>query len=248
MKNIQKLSETEKEFAISEIVEKGIMKPSDKFRKILEIKRVCTVHTLFFGVGDCLFLGLLAAACLWLFLIQAGSQVIVCMIFAVSPFAYIVSYLLATWKEHRLQLYDIKMTFRYTVRQVSAFRMIYFSGINIFLNTLILSLFAHLWFSAVVFWKILGLSFASVFLYGIIMLIVQIKGKPYWAILCPPVLWGTISAFVIAFYGGKLEKILLNLAGSLVLVITIAIFVIYLIALFAFFLSKNKGEDNYVVS
>lgn len=245
--NIQKLSETEKDLAISEIVKKGVIKPTDKYRKMLEMKRVCTFRTLFFGVGDCIFLGLLIAVCIWLFLIQAGSQVIVCMIFAVSPFAYIASYLLTTWKEHLLQLYDVKMTCRYTIRQISAFRMLYFSGINVFLNVLILSLLMRCWFSAIVFWKILGLSFASIFLYGVIMLIFQIKGKPYLTTILPPVLWGTINTFVIAFYGERLEKILLNLAESLVFIIAIAIFVIYLIALFAFFISKTKGEDNYAV-
>lgn len=248
MMNIQKLSEIEKNHAINEIVKKGIVKPSDKFRKMLEIKRVCTFRILFFGVGDCLFLGLLIAVCLWLFLIQAASQVIVCMIFAVSPFAYIASYLLTTWKEQLLQLYDIKMTCRYTLRQIFTFRMIYFSGINIFLNVLMLSLLMRFWFSAIVFWKVLGLSFTSVFLYGVITLIFQIEGKPYLTTIFPTVLWGTINALVIAFYGEKLEKILLNLAGSLVLIINIATLTIYLIALFAFFISKNKGEDNYAVS
>ena len=43
--SIQKLSEAEKDFAISEIVEKGVVKPGDKFRKMLEVGRVCTFHT-----------------------------------------------------------------------------------------------------------------------------------------------------------------------------------------------------------
>ena len=90
--SIQKLSEAEKNFAISEIVEKGVVKPGDKFRKMLEVGRVCTFHTLFFGVGDCFLLGLLIAACIWLLLIQAGSQVIICMVFAVSPFAATLSH------------------------------------------------------------------------------------------------------------------------------------------------------------
>ena len=55
--SMQKLSEAEKDFAISEIVEKGVVKPGDKFRKMLEVGSVCTFHTLFFGVGDCFLLG-----------------------------------------------------------------------------------------------------------------------------------------------------------------------------------------------
>lgn len=248
MMNIQKLSEAEKDLAISEIIKKGVISPRDKLGKMLEMKHACTFRTLFFGVGDCLFIGLIAAVCLWLFVIQSGSQVMVCMIFAASPFAYIAAYLLTAWKERLLQLYDIKMTCRYTLRQIFAFRMIYFSGINILLNVLILSLFMRFWFSAVVFWKVMGLSFTAVFLYGAITLCFQIKGRPYLSTIFPPALWGTISVLVTAFYGEELEKILLNLAGSLVLIIIAAAFVIYLVALFAFFISNTRGEDNYAVS
>ena len=246
--SIQKLSEAEKDAAIRKIVEKGVIKPGDKFGKMLEVRRACTFRTLFFGVGDCFCLGILIAACIWLLLIQEGSQVIICMVFAVSPFAYIASYLLTSWKEYRLQLYDIKMTCRYTVRQVSAFRMIYFSGINIFLNVLMLSLLMRFQLPAIAFWKILGLSFSSIFLYGMIMLVFQIKGVPHLTTILPPVLWGMINAFVIAFYGEKLEIMLLNLAGSLVFTITVIAFAGYLIALFVFFISKTREEENYAVS
>ncbi|MCM1048603.1 MAG: hypothetical protein NC433_09265 [Clostridiales bacterium] len=240
MTNIHKLSENEKDIAISEIVKKGIIKPSDKLREILDVKHICTFHTIFFGVEDCLFLGLLIAACLWFFLIQADSQVIVCLIFAFSPFAYIVSYLLTAWKEHLLQLYEVKMTCKYTIRQISAFRMIYFSGFNIFLNVLLLSALIKFWFSAVIFWKILGLSFSAVFLYGVIMLVFQIKGKLYLTIIFPPALWGIVNAWVIAFYGEKLEGALLNLAGGLLIAIMAAVFMIYLITLFTFLISTSQ--------
>lgn len=240
MTNIHKLSGNEKDITINEIVKNGIIKPSDKLRKMLDVKHICTFRTIFFGVGDCLFLGLLAAVCLWFFLIQADSQVMVCLIFAFSPFAYMVSYLLTAWKEHLLQLYEVKMTCKYTIRQISAFRMIYFSGFNIFLNVLLLSALIKFWFSAVIFWKILGLSFSAVFLYGIIMLVFQIKGKPYLTIIVPPVLWGIVNAWMIAFYGEKLENALLNLAGSLVAAIMAAVFMIYLFMLLVIFMSTNQ--------
>ena len=248
MRRIQKLSEAELDFAISEIVKKGVIKPSDKFNKMLELRRACTLNTLFFGVSDCFLLGILMAACLWLLLIQAGSQVIICTVFAVSPFAYIAAYFLTSWKEYRLQLYDIKMTCRYTIRQISALRMICFSGTNVCLNVLMLALLMRFQFTVITFWKILGLSFASIFLYGIIMLVFQIKSRPYFTTILPPVLWGIISALVIAFYGEKIERMLLNLAGSLLFIIMVSLFVGYFIATYVFFISNTKEEKNYVIS
>ncbi|MCM1044670.1 MAG: hypothetical protein NC417_04085 [Candidatus Gastranaerophilales bacterium] len=247
MRNIRRLSEAEKGLAVREIVRKGLVKPRDQFRKLFAIKRICTFRTVLFGAGDCLFLGILAAVCLWFFLTRVDSQVIVCMVFAVSPFAYIVSDLLTTWKEHLLQLYDVKMTCRYTIRQISAFRLLYFSGFNLFLNVLLVALLTRFWFSAVIFWKILGLSFSAVFLYGVILVLFQMKGNPYLTSIFPPVLWGMVNALVIAFYGEEVEKMLLGLAGSLVAMIMLVLLGIYLITLFAFFTSKSKVEDQYVI-
>ena len=245
--NIQKLSENEKDAAVREIVRKGVVTPMDKIRKIIHIRQMCTFHTLFFGVGDCLFLGLLIAFSLWLFLIRADSKVIVGLIFAVSPFAYIASYLLTTWKEHLLQLYEIKMACRYTIRQVSAFRMMYFSGANLLLNVSMLYLLVKFQLSGVIFWKTLGLSFSAVFLYGVVMLAFQLKGKPYLTMIFPPVLWGVVNTFVIAYYGEALEKMLLGLAGGLVVIIMIVLFFTYLIMLYGFMLSQMKGDESYVI-
>ena len=240
--NIQRLSETERNLAIQKIVKKGIITPGDRFRKIMDIKRVCTFRTLFFGVGDCLFIGLLIAVCLWMLLMQADSQVIICIIFTISPFAYISLYALTTWKEHVIQLYEVKMTCRYTFRQISAIRMIYFSGINMILNVLMLFWLLTFKLSASLFWKAMGLSFAAVFLYGAIMLIFQIKGKPYLTAAFPPALWGTINALVIAFYGERMEQMLLGLAGVLVFITAVVMCLIYFAALFHFFISRT-GEE-----
>ena len=240
--NIQRLSETEKDHAIRKIVKKGIITPGDRFRKIMDIKRVCTFRTLFFGVGDCLFIGLLIAVCLWMLLMQADPQVIICIIFTISPFAYISLYALTTWKEHVIQLYEVKMTCRYTFKQFSAFRMMYFSGINMILNVLMLFWLLTFKLSVVLFWKAMGLSFAAVFLYGAIMLIFQIRGKPWLTAAIPPALWVTINALVIAFYGERMEQMLLDLAGVLVLIIAVAMCMIYFAALFHFFESRT-GEE-----
>lgn len=80
------------------------------------------------------------------------------------------------------------------------------------------------------------------------MLVFQIKGMPHLTTILPPVLWGMINAFVIAFYGEKLETMLLNLAGSLVFTITVIAFSGYLIALFVFFISKAREEESYAIS
>lgn len=237
-----KLSETEKETAIRNIVRNGVVSPADRRKEFLEIWKLCRFHILFFGVGDCLFLGILVTVCLWLFLMQLQTRTILCSVFAFSPFAYIAIFLFTSWKERILQLYEIKMSCHYTIRQVTALRMIYFSFGNMCINTVLLTLFVQTQNRLLPFWKTLGLSFTSLFLYGILMLFFQIKGKESLSVAVPPILWGLLNLLVVFNYGIQVENILLNLADGLVLLFLGLTCLVYVFLLYSFSITKY-GEE-----
>lgn len=248
MRNTEKLSTTEKDLAIRKIIQQGVVTPWDRLRKIFNINSVCSLQTLFFGVGDCLFLSILIAACLWMFLVQLDSQIIVCMIFGISPFAYITLYALTSWKEHILYLYEMRMTCKYTIKQITVVRMIYFSAINMILNVLILACFSQSFNTHIELWKVIGLSFTSVFLYGSIMLFVQLRKNTFWASVVTPTFWIVFNAAIIFFYGAGIEQILLNLTNSLVISFAVVSLVLYFFVLFHYSLSKKAGGMKNVVN
>lgn len=241
MRNIEKLSTTEKELAIKKIVQQGVVTPWDRIRNVLNMNNVCSLKFLFWGIGDCLFFSVLIAACLWMFLIQLDSKVIVCMIFSVSPFAYIFLYALTSWKEHILYLYEMRMTCKYTIKQITVIRMIYFSAINMILNVLILGCFSQSFNAPIGLLKVIGLSFTSVFLYGSIMLFVQLRKNTFWATTFTPVFWIVFNTMIIFFYGERIEQFLLNLTNSIVISFTVISLGIYLFVLFRYALSKQDG-------
>lgn len=240
--NTWKLSDIEKEKAIQDIVQHGVVSPADRIKELLNVSKACPFRVLFFGVGDCLFLGVLITVCVGLFLLQFNMQTILCSVFALSPFAYIISFFLTTWKEYIVQLYEVKMSCHYTIRQVTALRMIYFSLGNMLINTAILALFVQTQTTFIPFWKTLGLSFSSLFLYGVIMMLFQIKGNLYLSVAIPPVIWGLLNLLVIMCYGEQMEKTLYNLTGGLVLVFVFATCILYLFMLYSFSTTKHKEE------
>lgn len=248
MRNTDKLSTTEKDLAIRKIVQQGVVTPWDRLRKIFNMNSVCSLQILFFGVGDCLFLSILIAACLWMFIIQLDSRIIVCMIFGISPFAYIALYALTSWKEHILYLYEMRMTCKYTIKQITIVRMIYFSAINMILNVLILACFSQFFNAHIELWKVIGLSFTSVFLYGSIMLLVQLKKNTFWASIVTPVFWIAFNAAIVLFYGARIEHILLNLTNSLVISFAVVSLVLYFFVLFHYSLSKKDGGMKNAVN
>lgn len=245
--NTWKLSENEKEKAIRNIVQQGTVSPMDKIREIFRVSRVCSFRILFFGVEDCLFLGILLTVCLWLFFVQFNTKTIVCSVFAISPFAYLSCFVFTTWKEHLVQLYEVKMSCYFTIRQVIALRMIYLSFGNMVINTIALLLLAQTQTAVIPFWKTLGLSFTSLFLYGVLMLFFQIKGRIYLSAAIPSVIWGVCNLLLTICYGKQVERLLLNLTGTLVLLIVSCSFVAYLLMIYYFFATKCEEELRNVI-
>ncbi len=238
-----KLSETQREAAIQDIVRQGVISPADRIMKLLNVALKCPFRILFFGVGDCLFLGVLITACLWLFLMQLDTKVILCCVFALSPFVYIISFLLTSWKEYALQLYEIRSSCRYTMRQVAALRMICFSFINMMINAAALMLLVKMQTSFIPFWKALGLSFASLFIYGFMMLFFHIKGKSFLSALIPPMLWCVFSLAAVMFCGSRIETLLTGMAGGAVAALLIAACAAYLLIFYFFTFSSFSATE-----
>lgn len=245
--NTWKLSENEKEKAIQNIVRQGVISPMDKIKELCHAGKVCSFRILFFGVEDCIFLGMLLTVCLWLFWVEFNTRNILCTVFALSPFAYVSCYVLTTWKEHLVQLYEIKMSCRYTLRQVIALRMIYLSFANMLLNTIVLTFVVQTQ-TILPFWKTLGLSFSSLFLYGVLMLFFQIKGHIGLSVAIPSVVWGLGNWILSVSYGNRVEKLLLNLTDTLVWMIVSGLLIAYLIFFYRFFTTSYKEKYRNVIA
>lgn len=240
--NTWKLSEVEKEKSIQAIVHEGVISPAAKIREMGHVSRACSLRTLFFGVEDCLFLGILLTLCLWLFLLPFHPKTILCTVFGLSPFAYIVCFILTTWKEHLVQLFEIKMCCFYTLRQVIALRMIYLSLGNMFINIITLSFLPHTQSTVIPFWKTLGLSFTALFLYGILMLFFQVKGRTCLSIALPAIIWGLCNLFINFYCGNQVEKLLWHLTDTFIFIVVSCSFIAYLFMLYYFFTTTYKEE------
>lgn len=241
------LSETEKELAIKEIIKKGVVSPHDKIQKLLTVFRFCIPKYIFFDIGDCIFLGLLAACIGWIILWRANPNFFCCSLLCVSPFAYMAVYLLTSWKERQQQMYEIKMVCFFNLYQVTALRMLYFSSMNLVLNFLML-LFGRCVFALkILFWRLFGISFSAIFLYGILIILFQMKEQNRISLFLPPVLWLLMNSFIFIFWNGRAERLMMNLSVYIVYMITIVSLLLYLAVLYIY-ITSGKGEKEYAVS
>lgn len=71
------------------------------------------------------------------------------------------------------------------------------------------------------------------------MLLFQIKGRMYLSVAIPACIWGLCNLFINFYYGNRVEKLLLNLTDTLVLMLVSASFIAYLGMLY-YFLSSRR--------
>lgn len=245
--NIEMLSEDKKNLAIQEIIDKGIVSPHDRLRKLAGAFRFCIPKYLFFDMGDCIFIGLLAAFIGWVLLWRVNDNFLCCSLLVASPFAYMAIYLLTTWKEYQQQMYEMKMVCFFDLYQVTALRMLYFSSLNIVLNFIILFSERSFFHSDTLFWRLLGISFSAIFLYGLLLILFQLKGQGRKSFILPPSLWIVANSIAFIFLKEHIEKFIMELSVYIVYTVTVVLLLLYLAALYIYMIA-GKGGKEYAVS
>jgi len=242
------LSQDEKEKSINYIVEHGVVTTTMHYNNILNKVKFCNLKTAFYGIGDCIFIGIMAGMIFWLMLLQVDSEFIGCWVYLVSPLTYIIIYSLAVWKEMVFKLYEMKMVCRYNMQLLSTFRMLYFSVINLMLNSTVILVMQAVGIKYVAFGKLFGISFAATFLYGIVMLIFRWKKKTVVSQLLCSITWIMLNILLISFFGKDFEKLLLDLPGYIVMGIVGTSSVAYLLMLFLNASKRIEGETEYALN
>lgn len=191
-------TEAEKARAIGAILEAGLSQAVKPGLRPGQMLCGLPLSALFFGVGDCLFLAaLLTALCL----IPAAAAVslrasLAALLFLLSPLLYASLQLLTMWKDAASGTLEWKQTCRVSLRKLTALRMLLFGGANLAgcvpMNVLLWSVSGR---QLTLPWM-LGLSFASLFLYAGLSLLFQ-RLRRRGALLAAPLLWGLLGLFLL---------------------------------------------------
>lgn len=188
-------SEAEKAAARKNILDAGLMRPMT-FKDLI---RSVPPWVLFFGVTDCLFLSLVIfGLCLIPAAVMAvGTYSIAPLLFLLSPVLYGTLQITTLWKEKQEGTWQWKVACPISFSMLTALRMLAFGGICIIVcvpaNLLLWSLsgrqYGLLW--------MLGLSFSSLFLYGLLSIAIQ-KHFRRQKLMAAPVIWMLFGIFLLS--------------------------------------------------
>lgn len=238
--NIENLSNDRKENSIRYIVQQGVVSPDKKLRDRIKI---CNVQTAFYGISDCVFLGIIFSTVFWLLFLNVDAKLIGCGVYLLSPLVYLLLYSFVVWKEMICSLYEMKMVCRYDLQLLSSFRMLYFSIIGLVQNSIAIVMLRSA--EGVEFAKLLGISFSSMFIYGIAMIFFRWRFKRVISQLVCSVVWLAVNVLFICFRGHFFEEFLMNLPGYIIAVITCASCIVYFGMLYLNMSKRIEGEREY---
>lgn len=231
--SIQMPNEEEKKRSIRFIVDSGVL-PEKRFRAP-ELIRAIGLRNLFWGTWDCMFLALLGSVVLGVFLAVPSARdqtLLPTGLLLLSPAVYSLFHFLVLWKERQEGLYEMKMTCRYTLRELTALRMAFFGGASALADMLFVWSLRQQGDMVLSFFQMSGISLSALFLYGTGMLLAlsHLKGRYQWAV---PAAWcGICIAPMVS--GVDLTGFLLKIPGAA------ALFAAFLSAL-VFFAGLERG-------
>ncbi|NLO86129.1 MAG: hypothetical protein GX096_12005 [Clostridiales bacterium] len=236
-------TEMEKNKSIQRILENGMPRQRSLGNALVNLWHSVGIHGLFFGLGDCVFLSILACGVIWFGLLASfGSNPnsLFLLIFFASPFLYAAMHMLSAWKEIMNGTYEQMMTCQCNLRQVTILRMLIFGGISVVVAALTGMAISALIAKEISVFRILGISFSSLFLYAALSLLVEWKCHAPWSIGMPAVVW-TVIFIALLFLGERAEQLLLSVPTAVFWNVVAGALAAYFLMLKRFYFDSKEG-------
>lgn len=235
-------TEAEKDAAVHHIVAVG-MKCAGLFTQLAEIYRALGLQCIFRDTADCFAMAIISFLCAAFSLSVCYIENAVAVLFAVSPLFYVVLTVSVQWKEHMTGLYELKMTCKYTIQKVTAFRMSCFLIAGLPACGILAAVFEAVSCDGR-FIRLLLISVCSMFLCAVIMMLAIIMVKRPALYLSVPLIWGFACITLAATFSKVWDSFLMNISYTIVIAVIIACAVIYLIQIKKL-INKNMEDVIY---
>ena len=236
------MTNNEKNASIEYILAKGFVKPASFWERASTMHRVLGWRFIFWDLSySLIFASVTLLALVFLFRHVPVYYYQYTVAVAFSPVLFVLITLLAEINERACGLYELKQTCRYTSRQITALRCIYYSLAGV---AFAISITAFSSESAMYFIRILPLCLGGLFLCATMELSVIRFSHSKWAIAAFSAIWLITNMALPMVFRQRWEGFL----ESLPLVFTI-IFMVAGAALFMYQTNKMLTEDNrYVIA
>lgn len=241
-------TEEEKKRSVQLILEQGLPQKKPLQVTLPVLVRTIGLRNLFWNTGSCMFLALLGGILLILFFTIPAvfqMQLLPLSLMLSSPAVYGLLLFLTAWQDRQLGLYAIKMTCYYTLKELTALRMVFFGGACAILDVFFVLCLWHRADAALSLFQMMGVSLSALFLYGTATLLVLSRGKNrQWLV---PLLWCAACLFPVLL-GIDILELLRKFPGAAALIAALLVMVLFVIEVERYLSATHKGGIYHVIS
>jgi len=236
------MTNNEKNTSIEYILTQGFVTPPTFWERVTKMHRVLGWRFIFWDLSySIIFVFVIQSALMFLFRNVSLEYMQYSVAVGFAPMLFILITLLAEISERACGLYELKQTCRYTSRQITALRCIYYSlagvGFAVFVSAFASDSTAH-------FVRILPLCLGVLFLSATLELSIMRQWQGKWCIAVFSGIWLVVNCMLPIALGARWEVFL----SSLPLVITI-IFMAAGGLVFMYQINKMLMEEqNYAIA
>lgn len=210
--NIEYPTPEEQRAAARNIVKAGMPRRRPLAAEVADLCRSLGFGVVFRDMADVVFLSAMAAVCIFISLAENFSHSsdpdqAYELLFAMAPSVYLLLCLLGFWKERMSGTYDVKMSCKYTVCHLTAFRMLVFSCACIVMN---LAAVGILFAAGLVtdYWQAFLVTASSLFLFSVLLLWSLFRGRGLAAPTLTAAAWVPVNLLLGALFGGGYGRFL----------------------------------------
>lgn len=233
----------EKEDAISHILSEGLEQPEGIRDFMKRMYGTLGVINLFYDLYQVILLVILVLVGLVLLLAVNLDGYTYTTLFLLSPLFFVAVVSLTEWMERSNPLYELKMTLKYTVKDMIIFRILCYSLISVVFSV-VLSIGAA---SVLDSWRALSIAFSSLFLCTLLTIVIARRMNHHLNYLISFGVWSVMNLVPLLLFGGRWEMILSQIPLGLTVIVIMGLIYLYVKELKQFINMKDR-EVGYDVT
>jgi len=244
--NIIEPSKTEKDKAIEDILSMGLSKPKCLWKYLSDMYTALGLRYIFFDMAFSILMTIFVTSGFTLLYLFTLEQHRYTGLFAIAPIIFISHILFSETIEQVNGMYELKMTCRYTVQQIAAFRILSFSLFGTVFCTFI-SLHSSQFLIDDTFFKMLSLSLCALFLCAFLTIFLMRHIQWRWIHVYSILLWIGIDSLLICLLGKDWELFLSQMPIIITMSIATISCILFLVEIKKL-INTHKREVAYYVS
>lgn len=221
--NMNRPTLKEKDQAIKTILSEGLQEPEGIGSFFIRMHEIFGLKYIFFNLNQVITMSIAVFISLVFILTVNVNTYNYTLIFLLSPLFFVTVVSVTEWIERSNPVYELKMTYKYTVKDLVVFRTLCYSLISVF-NTVLLSLGMNNTFEML---KTLSIGFSSLFLCTLLTLTIARRLNHRLVYLTSFGVWSFVNIAPLLLFKSRWETFLLNIPVGLTLLVSIGLIYFY---------------------